>query len=259
MDKDNRSADAAGAAANELAEADIQKLCNHVARETAHSESPPRAVIARLAEDYLRPHLNRQRSAQQDRHEDAIGLAGRDVLPALLREQARERERLEYALSLQVRDLASRIEDVYWSRSLQGRADALHKLPEAALSLQEKHRDDEAALARLHDKDLQWLHADQNVRIMLTWVARLSPRAVDAALACLRQLHQRELDVLKTRHERETRVKALVLEHEEDRAAALSVESDKPSRDLPRPEKGGRTDHPPRSRRNRKPDLDFER
>lgn len=256
MERDDRSSDAVNAGA--ITAPDIERLCNRIARETAHTGSSPDRVVARLAAEHLRPDLHHQREEQEDRHEDAIGLAGRDVLSVLLREQARERERLEYALSLQVRDLASRIEDVYWSRSLEERADALHKLPEAADKLQERHRDEEAALARLHDKDLEWLHGDKTVRTMLTWIARLSPRAVDAALAGLRQLHQRELDVLKTRHEHDIRVTALGLEHEEDRAAALTPALGKPARD-PAPEKGGRGNHSPQPRRTRKPDLGLDR
>ena len=91
---------------------------------------------------------------------------------------------------------------------------------------------------------------------MLTWISSLSPRVVDAALTGLRQLHQRKLDVPKARHDHDVRVKALVLEHEQDHAAVRAVAPGKPS-PYARPEKGCRTNE--RLSRTRKRDLDFER
>lgn len=252
MESDDRNQDAVNATPNEITEADIEELCKRVALETAHTGLPPHRVIAHLAEEHLRPDLDRQRGELEERHEDETGRVGREHLPVLLREQERECGRLEYHLSLQVRELAAAVEDIYWSRHLQDRPEAVENIPEAMRRLQDRHREDEAALAMQHDKDLEWLHGEPNVRRMLTWVSRLSPRAVDAALAGLRQLHQGELDVLKARHEHDIRMKALALEHEHDRALASGMPSPDPG-----PRKAGLTNERPR--RIRKPDLDFER
>lgn len=249
MENDDRGARAVSAA---ITDADIDHVCNRVACETAHTGSPPHRVIAHLAEAHLRPDLEYQRREQEDRHEEEAGRVGRDYLSAVLREQERERARLEYHLSLQVRELAAAAEDIYWSRRLQDRPEALQSIPEAARRLQGRHREDEAALAVQHERDLEWLHGEPNVRRMLTWVSRLSPGAVDAAFAGLRHLHQRELDVLKARHEHDIRVKALALEHDQDRALV----SHKLSPDSGSGKAGSTTERP---RRTRRPDLDFER
>jgi hypothetical protein len=254
MKGDDRSPDDVNAAAT--TEADVEELCQRAAQETALAGSSPHLVIAGFAEEHLRFDLARQREEQERRHEDDIGSAGPEHWPMLLREQARERQRLEYRLSLQVRELAAATEHIYWSERLHDRPDGVQHIPEATRELQDKHRAEDEALAQLHDKDLQWLHGEPNIRHMLSWMAGGSPRAINAALACLRQLHQRELDALKARHEHDIRVRALVLEHEEDRAAALRAESERLS---PDPQKAELTDHPPRSGRNHKPDLDFER
>jgi len=257
MDEEKRDKNPAKQPAHEFTAAEIESISQDVAHEIAHTGLPPYPVITLLAQRYLQPGLDRQRSEQEARHENEIGLVGRNVLPALLRAHERDREQLEYAEFVQIRELASRIEEVYWSRALNDFPEALRNRHAAADRLLDKHRAEEAMLTRTHDEDLKWLHAHKNPRTLLAWPSRAASQAVDATLA-LRQLQEREWDVLKVRHEREICVKALVLEHEEDRAAALSA-SGKPSRDPDGPEKGGGTDHPPQSRRNRKHDLDFER
>ena len=249
-DKDN--ANSGNVQDSDFTKAEVEEICREVDREVAHTGLPPYPVITLLAQRYIQPELDRQRREQEDRHENEIGFVGRDVLSALLRAHERDREQLEYAQFVQIRELASRIEEMYWSRASEEPAETLRNRHAAAARLLDKHRAEEEMLTRTHDEDLKWLHADMNLRIMLAWPSRVSSQAVDATLG-LRQLQEREWHVLKVRHERETQVKALVLEHDEDRAAALSV------RDLQGPEKGGRPDQPPGSRRNRKPDLDFER
>lgn len=247
--------DKRNASVDMITPADIEELCNRVEREAAHTGSSPDRVIMQVAEEYLRPDLGRQRKEQEDRHEDEMGRVDREHLPAVLRGQAREHERLEHHLSLQVRELAAAIEDIYWSRRRQDGPDAVQNIPEATRQLQDKHRAEEVVLAQLHDRDLEWLHGEPNVRFMLAWISRLSPRAVDAALSPLRQLHDRELEVLKARHEHDIRVKSLVLEHEQERAVVRAVAGQPPR--YSEPEKGGRSEERPR--RPRKPDMDFER
>lgn len=258
MEDHQRGANPINRGAHEFTEAEVESISKAVEYEIAHTGLPPYPAITLLAQRYLQPDLDRQRRTQEDRHENEIGLAGREVLPALLREQERDREQLEYAQFVQIRDLASRIEEIYWLRAFEDPPEALRHRHVAAERLLDAHRVGEEMLARTHDEDLDWLHAPKNPRIMLTWPTCLSSRTVDA-MRGLRELQEREWDVLQLRHEHEIHVKALVLEHEEDRAAALSCGAGRSAGDPQGPEKASRPERTPRPRRGRKPDLDFER